>query len=150
MLEITKNLWPEQIASEILRTRPLLVQKLARTLFCSPAECKHALGEVIKFLILASENKDGHLTPSARVDLAWHEFILFTRSYQVFCDEHLGKMVHHEPSDNHETNSQQYANTLARYRDRFGEPPFEYWGGANVRSDPSQVSASCGNCESDP
>lgn len=149
MLEITETLDPNQFASEILQSRPLLRQKLARALFCLPAECEQALCEAIKFLMLAAENRDGPLTPSVRVDLAWHELLLFTRTYQEFCEEHFGKMIHHEPSDNHEVNSQQYSNTLARYRDRFGEPPIEFWGNAKLHSTPSQVSASCGNCESD-
>ena len=154
VLEINKSLKPDQLASEILHTRPLLRQKLARALFCSPNDSEKALCETIKFLVLAGENMDGQLTPSARIDLAWHEFILFTRTYENFCEEQLGKMIHHEPSDNHEVNSQQYAHTLAHYRDRFGEPPSEYWGGAKVLSDQNvdhhgKVSANCGNCESD-
>ena len=140
---------PDHLASEILQSRPLLRQKLARALFCVPGECEKALSETIKFLILAAENTAGQSTPSARVDLAWHEFILFTRTYQSFCETHFGKLIHHEPSDNHEVNSQQYAQTLARYRQRFGEPPAEYWGGAKAKLDQSSVSASCGNCESD-
>jgi len=154
MLEIIKRLQPFQLASEIIHTRPLLRQKLARALFCSPIDSEKALCETIKFLVLAAENADGQLTPSARIDLAWHEFILFTRTYQDFCDEHFGKMIHHEPSDNHQVNAQQYANTLTRYRDRFGEPQSEYWGGAKLHCDQDsdqhgKVSASCGNCESD-
>ena len=149
MLEITKSLQPDSLASEILHSRPLMRQKLARALFCAPAECDKALFETIKFLILAAENADGQLTPSARVDVAWHEFILFTRTYVNFCEQYLGKMIHHEPSSNHEVNSQQYSLTLSRYRNRFGEPPSEYWGGANLQSEQSQVSASCGNCEAD-
>ncbi len=147
MLETTRQLQPEKLASEILRARPLLRQKLARALFCSPTKCEEALCETIKFLILAAENSEGQLTPSSRLDLAWHEFILFTRTYQSFCEQFLGVMIHHEPSDNHDANSQQYSKTLSRYRERFGEPPPEYWGG--VQLDRSKVSATCGNCESD-
>lgn len=149
MLEIVNRMQPDQIAAEMLEARPLLRQKIARALFCVPKECDNALSETIKFLMLAAENSGGQLTPSARVDLAWHEFILFTRTYHSFCETYLGKMIHHEPSDDHEVNSQQYANTLTRYRDRFGEPSPEYWAGAGMRNDLSNVTASCGNCESD-
>ncbi len=127
----------------------MLRQKLTRALFCSPTDCEAALCETIKFLILAAENTEGQITPSARVDLAWHEFILFTRTYMNFCEQYLGKMIHHEPSSNHEVNTQQYSLTLTRYRNRFGEPPSEFWGGAIARDAQSKVSASCGNCESD-
>ncbi len=37
--------------------------------------------------------------PSQVVDVAWHEFILFTRNYQVFCDKALGRFLHHTPAE---------------------------------------------------
>jgi hypothetical protein len=37
--------------------------------------------------------------PSQVVDVAWHEFSLFTRNYQVFCDKALGRFLHHTPAE---------------------------------------------------
>ena len=37
--------------------------------------------------------------PSQVVDDAWHEFILFTRNYQTFCQRALGRYLHHTPSE---------------------------------------------------
>ncbi|MCK9372704.1 MAG: hypothetical protein M0P91_05860 [Sulfuricurvum sp.] len=37
--------------------------------------------------------------PSQVVDVAWHEFILFTRSYKEFCDRGLGRFLHHTPTE---------------------------------------------------
>lgn len=37
--------------------------------------------------------------PSSAVDAAWHEFILFTRGYQVFCRDVLGRFFHHTPAE---------------------------------------------------
>lgn len=37
--------------------------------------------------------------PSQVVDVAWHEFILFTRLYQKFCAEALGRFLHHTPAE---------------------------------------------------
>jgi hypothetical protein len=37
--------------------------------------------------------------PSQVVDVTWHEFILFTRNYQVFCDKALGRFLHHTPAE---------------------------------------------------
>ncbi|MBB6520391.1 glycine-rich domain-containing protein [Pseudoteredinibacter isoporae] len=37
--------------------------------------------------------------PSQVVDLAWHEFILVTRSYQEFCKKAFGQFLHHSPSE---------------------------------------------------
>ena len=141
------------LAKEIFGTAPLLRTKLARALFCKPSECQTALEEVIKFMILAAENQSGQMTPSARVDVAWHEFILFTKTYMRFCQNTLGRMIHHEPSDNHDMNAGQYATTLALYQQRFGNPPIAYWGGQQLASKNDSHSADgesafCGSCES--
>jgi hypothetical protein len=37
--------------------------------------------------------------PSQVVDDAWHEFILFTRQYQQFCQRGLGRFLHHTPAE---------------------------------------------------
>lgn len=37
--------------------------------------------------------------PSQAVDDAWHEFILFTRQYQQFCQRGLGRFLHHTPAE---------------------------------------------------
>jgi hypothetical protein len=142
------DLDPTRLARELMESCPLLRMKLSRALFCSADETIHALEEVIKFLILAAGSTDA-VTPSARVDMAWHEFLLFTRTYASFCHDKLGKMVHHEPSIDHEANSQQYSQTLLQYRQRFGEPKPEFWGGPQTDSADGPSSAFCGSCESD-
>lgn len=37
--------------------------------------------------------------PSQAVDVAWHEFILYTRQYRGFCLGGLGRFLHHTPHD---------------------------------------------------
>lgn len=37
--------------------------------------------------------------PSKVVDVAWHEFILFTKAYQQFCRSAFGRFLHHTPSE---------------------------------------------------
>jgi hypothetical protein len=37
--------------------------------------------------------------PSQVVDVAWHEFILYTRNYQAFCRQALGRFLHHTPTE---------------------------------------------------
>ncbi|MDI3326604.1 hypothetical protein QKW35_19680 [Pontibacterium granulatum] len=37
--------------------------------------------------------------PSQAVDVAWHEFILFTKNYQQFCSKALGRFLHHTPAE---------------------------------------------------
>lgn len=37
--------------------------------------------------------------PSQAVDDMWHEFILFTREYQLYCEKALGRFLHHTPAE---------------------------------------------------
>ncbi len=37
--------------------------------------------------------------PSQAVDVAWHEFILFTQIYERFCHKALGRFLHHTPAE---------------------------------------------------
>jgi len=37
--------------------------------------------------------------PSEIVDVLWHEFILFTRAYETFCNQALGRFLHHTPTE---------------------------------------------------
>jgi len=37
--------------------------------------------------------------PSQAVDALWHEFILHTRGYEVFCRKAFGRMLHHTPAE---------------------------------------------------
>lgn len=37
--------------------------------------------------------------PSQAIDDAWHEFILFTRNYQQFCQRAFGRFLHHVPAE---------------------------------------------------
>lgn len=36
--------------------------------------------------------------PSQVADDLWHEFILSTRHYQLFCDQAFGRFLHHSPA----------------------------------------------------
>lgn len=37
--------------------------------------------------------------PSQVIDVAWHELILFTKEYQSFCRQALGRFLHHTPAE---------------------------------------------------
>ncbi|MDP5129918.1 MAG: hypothetical protein NWQ54_03480 [Paraglaciecola sp.] len=37
--------------------------------------------------------------PSQVIDVAWHEFILFTRQYDQFCSKAFGRFLHHTPAE---------------------------------------------------
>lgn len=45
-------------------------------------------------------NATGSNSPSEEIDMAWHDFILDTKSYASYCDKRFGKFIHHVPSEN--------------------------------------------------
>jgi hypothetical protein len=51
------------------------------------------------FWMCNKANKKMVAMPSQVVDDAWHEFILFTRSYKGFCQRALGRFLHHTPTE---------------------------------------------------
>lgn len=105
-------------------------------------EPKNLLREMLKFLILCGKHEES-LTPSLAVDEAWHNYILFTKSYAIFCQNNFGKFIHHEPDENEEKNSNRYDRTIELYCDHFGQPPTKIWGEQSLKIfDNSQ----CGIC----
>ncbi|WP_162085795.1 glycine-rich domain-containing protein [Sulfuriferula nivalis] len=51
------------------------------------------------FRICNSANRRMVAMPSQAVDMAWHEFIIFTKAYQDFCNKALGRYLHHTPTE---------------------------------------------------
>ena len=51
------------------------------------------------FRIAQSAGRQMVAMPSQAVDVAWHEFILFTRGYQAFCSVVIGRFLHHTPAE---------------------------------------------------
>lgn len=54
--------------------------------------------------------------PSQVVDVAWHEFILYTRNYQYFCKKALGRFLHHTPAEVMRTPTQAQAGIKRAWR----------------------------------
>jgi len=131
-----------RLAATLMVTQPALSKKICRALLCGPDEANIALVETIKFMWLAAETDDGPLTPAHRVDLAWHELILFTRAYQQLCQEQFGKFVHHQPAGHDEEHHKPLAKTLVHYKKMFGAAPDDFWGTYWT------AGATCGTCES--
>jgi len=56
----------------------------------------HALRQF--FLAYLKGGKQFVSMPSQVVDDLWHEFILYTRNYEVFCRRAFGRFLHHSPA----------------------------------------------------
>ncbi|MEO0794093.1 MAG: hypothetical protein AAFX93_02970 [Verrucomicrobiota bacterium] len=130
------------LADQLLERSPVMRGKIAMAVGCRPNQVHEHLVEVIRFMQLVS-NSPTTLTPSLRVDLVWHEFILFTREYARFCEEQFGHFIHHTPGGSRADNHQQYRNTLRQYNQIFGPPKMSFW--ANPFLDPD--TSGCGACD---
>lgn len=58
-------------------------------------EANVLFADTLKFLALTEGGIK--LSPPARIDLGWHNFILHTREYAEFCQSCFGHFIHHEP-----------------------------------------------------
>jgi hypothetical protein len=127
---------------------PQLLEKLAdslRTRFDPLPELSILLVECLKFLYLAGNaKKNEKFTPSIMVDETWHCLILFTASYQQFCQTFYGEFIHHHPGGDEAVNYKQLQFTLYALQAQFGKLESTIWP-TDVVLD---ITGSCSTCES--
>ena len=125
------------VAEQIVTENPLLGERIAKSCKLSMDDSCGMLVNLIRFLELIAISPVS-LTPSHKIDLAWHEFILFTKLYSNFCRQHFGRYIHHQPGGDQATNQSQFKATLQLYSQRYGLPNPKFW---------SDLEADCGSCE---
>ncbi|MBC9252791.1 hypothetical protein A9179_21205 [Pseudomonas alcaligenes] len=82
--------FPQRLRSKLSERYPhLSAEQVSQVL--------HGLREYFQLCRLAKRQLVA--MPSQAVDVAWHEFILYTRQYQGFCRRALGRFLHHTPND---------------------------------------------------
>lgn len=132
-------------AGELLTAKPVLLDKLRAACDVEPDGARRGIREVLRFLALTGLS-DAGLTPSPRVDDAWHEIILCTREYDALCQRYFGRFVHHDPGGSDDLNRRRFLETLRLYNLQFGPPDPAWWGAAAELA----PQADCGACESPP
>src|SRR5262249_27325823 len=89
--------------------------------------------EYRRFLALHMAFPGMDVVPCKIVAEIWHQHILDTYAYQQDCDAIFGHFLHHFPyfgmrgDDDAQALNDAYVETIARYRDAFGEPPEGTW-----------------------
>lgn len=83
------------------RFNPSIAKKVGeRYPHLSPQQLKRVMEGLREYFQLCNQAKRRMVSmPSQVVDEAWHAFILFTRAYHKFCDEGLGRFLHHTPAE---------------------------------------------------
>lgn len=93
---------------------------------------KCLIKEYRRFMIMTVCFPDRAIPASDAVDEVWHTHILSTRDYHEFSLATKGSYIHHEPTVNEREEvmlKDAYdANTLALYRELFGEPDLSVYG----------------------
>lgn len=82
--------FPQKVQNRLQEEYPHLSEKDLKMVL-------HALRDY--FHICNVANKKMVSMPSQVVDLAWHEFILFTQKYESFCKKAIGRFLHHTPAE---------------------------------------------------
>lgn len=87
---ITDYEFPKTIQSKVNRIYPHL----------DDAQLKQVIRGLRDYFHIVSLSRGKSVAmPSQVVDVAWHEFILFTREYDSFCSKALGRFLHHTPAE---------------------------------------------------
>lgn len=89
--------------------------------------------EYRKFLALHLAYPDADIVPCKVVDEMWHRHILDTAAYREDCQAIFGQFLDHFPyfgmrgEEDAQALHDAYADTVARYREAFGDPPRDTW-----------------------
>lgn len=83
--------------------------------------------ETKKFLVACSITKTP-CSPSKKIDPMWHTFILFTKDYMSFCEDYLGRYIHHNPEKDNKKNALAYKTTLSTLSEELGGLNKKFWG----------------------
>lgn len=62
-----------------------------------------------QYFLLSQKTSEVLAMPSQAVDELWHEFILYTKTYQQFCQKAFGRFLHHHPASQLNQQSQRQA-----------------------------------------
>lgn len=93
-----------------------------------------AILEYKKFMLLAAISEQ-MVSPSEVIDVVWHQHIVFTKSYQDFC-ELLGKQIQHIPATGKKGEKAQFETfrqkTIEKYNEVFGETAPSVWHGEGM------------------
>ncbi|MFI8297270.1 glycine-rich domain-containing protein [Streptomyces nigra] len=83
---------------------PEVTDRLARRITADHPEITEAtarriVGQAAAFIAASGYLPGQSLAPSKLVDIGWHTFILHTVDYARFCEQVVGRFVHHIPTD---------------------------------------------------
>jgi hypothetical protein len=109
---------------ECARKFPAVVKRISRENRVRQKTAAKWLHEALKFLDAVAEAPEP-ISPSKKVDEAWHAFILHTNQYMSWCEGRYGRYIHHVPTDKPDRNA--YARSYKTMRSRYGDLDRQVW-----------------------
>ena len=96
--------WAQSVRQNHIREAPqphFLQRKLRETYpHLSPRDCELVERGLRQFFIACLRSNTQFVAmPSKAVDALWHEFILHTQAYKLWCRDALGFFLHHTPAE---------------------------------------------------
>jgi hypothetical protein len=125
---VPPNMWNKitEMFGGVDASTKAFADKISRKHNCSTSYAIKAVNEYKKFLYLAVIS-DFHVTPSQAIDKVWHEHILFTQAYGIFCKDIIEYNLNHHP-ELIPLDHAQYLSTIELYIQEFGKlPPANIW-----------------------
>ena len=134
-------------------TNPEIVHRIAHDNGVSNNEAKAIFQDTLRFLVLCGA-WSGALRPTARIDIGWHAFLIFTREYRQYCQEHFGHFIDHVPTPkltvtDNSSRKESAHNTLAGARALFASDIADAWAhefGVNSSDCAPEPSCDSGSC----
>jgi hypothetical protein len=80
---------------------PQVVDRIAKEHNLSLGEAEKIFLATKQFLYICG-TRNGTWGPTFEIDKGWHEFLMYTRQYQKFCQRFFGRFIHHRPNVNGE------------------------------------------------
>lgn len=102
----------------------------------TPAQAAELFMEIKRYLLLTAATPEATLgMHSARVDEAWHAFLLYTREYADFCTRFFGRYIGHAPTNAPRSSTGPHPDRpqltfdgfRSRYQEFFGQPLPDVW-----------------------
>ncbi|MCF1593374.1 glycine-rich domain-containing protein [Streptomyces muensis] len=105
------------------------------------------VGQMLAFLA-ACDYSEKPLSPSPLVDDFWHAFLLHTKAYREFCEQHFGRFLDHQPGyldpEEHGGGKALHALTVDSITLAGYEIDLEFWPELEL-AECSQCHANCSN-----
>ncbi len=142
---LTLQIVPCTVEEVLAYQHSALVARFQEKLGLTHEEAVQFFNDIKRFLYLCAVSPET-ISPNETLDFGWHEFILFTRDYNHFCQNYFGRFIHHRPRhpDDPPTKGEGGKRALALAHKVFGNNLSENWRYPRLEGAGSDPCDNCG------